>query len=577
MAKMIPSVLSPEVKSDAEKRIFEWFRDAPGTEDWYVLHSLGLAYHPRVIRGETDFLVLAPGLGLFAMEVKGGRVWRDSKGIWHFKNRFGHEDTKERGPFDQGNEGIFGIVKYIKANLNAAHSHLQYVLYGFGVMMPDIQYNAGIEEKQWQVFDIRDARTGHDVRKWIEQLSDGAAKDWKEHFTSDVGSKLPSVRDIQYICDLLRPEFDSIVSSGYRASVAEEQQIQLTKEQYNCLDQLDDNKRLLISGGAGTGKTMLALEAARRYAAAGERVALFCYNDALGKWMRRAFEEKTGKPLYAGTFHSYMTSLIPEKMSESAIDETDWFASILPGKVIDRYDGSVRFFDRIIIDEAQDLISHPVYLDVMDVLLAGGISRGKWVMLGDFSMQAIYSGGIDMEQVLQQLEDRTHPGRYRLQYNCRNTKEICEEIRIMTGTAVLPDKVAAISADPPEWKQWKDQDTELEKLTETLDKLLADQVEAGDITILSPVSRKNSVVSRLTKYAVRDYSPEKQENRLTFSTIQSFKGLENRFIILTDIESVADVKLMYVAMSRARYGLICLASDKAKDERDQIYIRRLFS
>ena len=36
MAKMIPSVISPEVKSNAEKRIFEWFRDDPKTVDWIV-------------------------------------------------------------------------------------------------------------------------------------------------------------------------------------------------------------------------------------------------------------------------------------------------------------------------------------------------------------------------------------------------------------------------------------------------------------------------------------------------------------------------------------------------------------
>ena len=60
MAIMIPSVISPDVKSDAEKRIFKWFKDAPGTDDWIVLHSLGLAYHSTLIHGETDFVVIAP-------------------------------------------------------------------------------------------------------------------------------------------------------------------------------------------------------------------------------------------------------------------------------------------------------------------------------------------------------------------------------------------------------------------------------------------------------------------------------------------------------------------------------------
>ena len=78
MAIMIPSVISPEVKSSAERKIFEWFQNAPGTDKWIVLHSLGITTHNKVIYGETDFLVLAPQLGIFALEVKGGRVKREN-------------------------------------------------------------------------------------------------------------------------------------------------------------------------------------------------------------------------------------------------------------------------------------------------------------------------------------------------------------------------------------------------------------------------------------------------------------------------------------------------------------------
>ena len=60
MSIMIPSVISPEVKSSAERKIFEWFRNAPGTGQWIVLHSLGITTHNKVIYGETDFLSLLP-------------------------------------------------------------------------------------------------------------------------------------------------------------------------------------------------------------------------------------------------------------------------------------------------------------------------------------------------------------------------------------------------------------------------------------------------------------------------------------------------------------------------------------
>lgn len=105
MARMIPSVISPEIKSNAERKIFEWFRDDPDTEGWVVLHSLGIANHRTVLYGELDFFVIAPKLGVFALEVKGGRV-SCNEGIWSFTNKYGKTTSKARGPFAQANEGM---------------------------------------------------------------------------------------------------------------------------------------------------------------------------------------------------------------------------------------------------------------------------------------------------------------------------------------------------------------------------------------------------------------------------------------------------------------------------------------
>ena len=99
MSIMIPSVLSPEVKSNAERIIFDYFKNAEGTDDWIVLHSLGIANHRKLIFGEVDFFVLAPNLGVFALEVKGGRVQRKN-GMWYFTDRYGNTNHKTRGPFD---------------------------------------------------------------------------------------------------------------------------------------------------------------------------------------------------------------------------------------------------------------------------------------------------------------------------------------------------------------------------------------------------------------------------------------------------------------------------------------------
>lgn len=283
MAIMIPSGVTNSVISSAEKKIFSWFQNAAGTDNWYVLHSLGLASHRTVIRGETDFLVLAPNLGIFALEVKGGEVKRLADGRWQFTDRNGQTGIRNRGPFDQANEGIHSIIAYVKQHLDSDHQHLQYVLFGSGVMFPDITYNSnGIDEDQKQIFDFRDS---HKVRGFVERLSAYAQQRWQEIYHFSAATKLPDANDVKYIAAMLRGQFECVVSMNAEIAGTEREQLQLTKCQYDCLDGLEDNARCLITGYAGTGKTMVAAEAVKRFAQAGERVALFCYNAGLSDWL----------------------------------------------------------------------------------------------------------------------------------------------------------------------------------------------------------------------------------------------------------------------------------------------------
>ncbi|MGI8640889.1 MAG: nuclease-related domain-containing protein, partial [Pyrinomonadaceae bacterium] len=88
MARMIPPYLSADIKSQAEKKIFEFFKNDPSASNYTVLHSLGLSRHIKRQYGEIDFVVLAPGEGIFCLEIKGGRIKREN-GLWTFTNRFG--------------------------------------------------------------------------------------------------------------------------------------------------------------------------------------------------------------------------------------------------------------------------------------------------------------------------------------------------------------------------------------------------------------------------------------------------------------------------------------------------------
>ncbi len=577
MAIMIPSVLSPEIKSNAERKIFEWFQCAPGTDKWIVLHSLGIATHNKIIYGETDFLVLAPHLGIFALEVKGGRVKREN-GLWYFTNRYGKTNQKSRGPFEQAKDGIFSIVDAMKKRVDMEHYRVTKVLFGYGVMFPDIEYtSSGIDEEQWQIFDSRD---GTNVKQFIMRLAEGVKTKWETVYGPLDKSRLPDVEDVRYMLSILRGDFDCAVSMNVQLRNANESLIALTKDQYRCLDQLDDNPRCLILGPAGTGKTLLAIEEAKKFAARGDRVALFCFNANLADWLSNYFDNmpESVRPQYVGTFHKYMINVAksaktlpvyphdPDKVQQ-------YYQKELPRAAALALLESGGQYDIIVVDEAQDLICDS-YLEVLGNSLKKGFSRGRWTMFGDFSMQAIYAAGVTGTEMIDKMDEQTSFIRFKLTVNCRNTKPICKEIETVTGFKSPNGLWTKVDGPPVQYITWSSMEDQRKKLTTLLEQLADSQISPEQITILSPRKRENSVVSMLDGNTVKDFRIPAGTS-MTFCTIQAYKGLENTIIILTDIESFSDEKLMYVGLSRACSGLFILESEVAKKEYDELWIRRL--
>lgn len=176
-------------------------------------------------------------------------------------------------------------------------------------MFPDIEYtSSGIDEEQWQVFDSRD---GSNVKQFIKRLAEGVKSKWEALYGPLNKSKLPDAADVRYMASILRGDFDCAVSMNVQLHNASEALIALTKEQYRCLDQLDDNPRCLIQGPAGTGKTLLAIEEVKKSVARGEKVALFCFNSNLADWLNSYFSDmpESVRPEFVGTLHKYMTQV----------------------------------------------------------------------------------------------------------------------------------------------------------------------------------------------------------------------------------------------------------------------------
>ncbi|MCC7083421.1 MAG: NERD domain-containing protein/DEAD/DEAH box helicase [Pirellulales bacterium] len=278
MARMIPSTIHPHVRSSAERRLFEVIRDAPGTEDWVCLHSLGLARHASKRRGEIDFLLLTRK-GIFVLEVKGGGVAREG-GIWRFTDRYGDVHSKHESPFDQASSGMFALEEDIRREYQQDERRSR-LLFGFGAMFPDIVFDVtGTEADPRQVYDSRDRR--RPITQFVDRLAAYCREcDMRNRY-------MPTPKDIEAIAAFLRGDFDLIPPLGVLVEAAAEQLLSLEREQYAVLDALEQypKPRMLVQGGAGTGKTLLAVEAARREARKGQGdILLLCYNRFLASFL----------------------------------------------------------------------------------------------------------------------------------------------------------------------------------------------------------------------------------------------------------------------------------------------------
>lgn len=576
MSLMIPDVYDIEKSSDAEVKIFHWFERDPRTSDWIVLHSLALDKHSTLIQGEIDFLVIAPNLGVFAMEVKGGRVEREA-GKWKYTDRNNNVSYKARGPFEQASDGIFSIFNLIKQKFGN-DSKLSKLLFGHAAMFPDIEFDYESPEfHKTQVFDIRN---GSNVYDFIKNLSGYCKYKFQEKHGSFSIDKMPTKNDTKTISDFLRPNFEVKIPLLHLLNGADDKITRLTEEQYNAIDSISDNKRILVLGSAGTGKTVIALQTLKKMVISGnDNVALFCYNSNLGEWLGEyAGNNFKSENYFVGSFHSFLIQIvkrvIPDKISRINDFDDDFFSSELPLLALEALEKCPKTFDYIIVDEFQDLFNEN-YLLVFDEILKNGFERGRWIFFADFANQNIFSEGtLNESQCIDHLENITSFSISRLKINCRNTIKIVNEIEIVMNIKYksISNQVDGVPVHHHIYSSFENEILELNKLVLSIKK---EKIQPKDIIFLSPKKFSESAASRIDEKMVLFNPCSNEAKSFAFSTIQGFKGLERKIVVILDVDNYEQIKLLYVGFSRARTMLHVFETKEASDQRYEKLAERI--
>ncbi len=517
---MIPS--QPlSTNSQAEKRVFDQLRatfSGPDQNDWFALHSLNLPRHEYKRFGEIDFVVCGPG-GLFVLEIKGGRV-SCQDGIWETTNRFGETERLRESPFKQAEGALHGL----RGKLQASHSSV--LVTGYGVVMPDVERLPASAE--WDRAVLADGRDFRQFKRWLDRF----IRYWR---AKDVRKTTASASQLKALQQYLRPDFEAVLPLHVFAHDVETRIVRLTEDQLKLVDIVEANPRVICSGGAGTGKTMLALELAKRWCASGMQTVLACHSP----WLKRYLERNSVPGLIVSLAKSIQVTA-----KRVGIDK----------------------FDALIVDEGQDILNMEA-LDQLDNRLRGGISEGNWCFFHDINNQSGLCGYFEPD-AYDYLESFS-PAKIPLRTNCRNTRPILQRIQ----NALDADVGNSGVGDGPEVREVHASDKA--DAIRTLEKELHNLVEnegfaLGDIVVLSPFVFARSWTCSLSEdlrdsISVLDEASPRNENRheIGFAQIDQFKGLESEVIVLVDMPGPGCGQnlrpLHYVGMSRARalLSMIC--------------------
>ena len=544
----------PHGHSDAETAVFDALSQLP--DDWYVLHSLWLDTHNRKAHAEVDFIVIGPRAVLL-LEVKGGQVYRDVNG-WHFVTRAGrHVDTKPEGPFDQVRSAYYALKQhFIRSNrLDLFHG----VVWGYGVVLPDCILSISGHDPSIGTnlyLDMRSFPAG------LKPFLDSLASHWAEHLRERQGSRVSGISEVisqsirKDIYTLLRPDFEVVRGRGAAARGVQGQIQTLTQEQLSVLDQLAANRRGLLEGAAGTGKTVLATEQAMRQALSGKRVLFTCFNRLLAEEIGRWTSDIPN--LDVANYHQLIVSLLKRAGLSHTVDANwDEFNRRVEDLVIQALDllsGAFEPYDYLVMDEAQDLMTQP-FLGSMAMLLNGGMRGGCWTVCVDRA-QTIFSPNFE-ESALADLEQTGAIAT--LTVNCRNTQEIAAHVAGLSGLAVA--RTRGTHGPDVEIDYYEDRRELLTLVRKAANRLIREFSDAGlpasEIILLA--ADTVAFPDRLTDpgFFLRPVSPASQrlENHLLMATVQSYKGLEADAVILLGTESItspAGKRLLYVGGSRAR-------------------------
>lgn len=524
MAVLVPDDFPIGSLEHSERVVVGQLVDRLG-DDWWVVPRV-----PVTLRGrdrEIDVVLLHAVHGMVVVEVKGGTVTRE-EGAWFQDGR-----PLDPGPIAQVTAAKHALAKRLKR----LPGHVPFIVHllAFPAVTEVPQGWLGVDLERSQVL-------GGDDLAWADERL-AALPPAERPLTEE---------DILRLLRALRPTvaFRTDPGGALRAST-----VRLNRLSEGIADHLADvgeNRRLVVTGPAGCGKTFLATTWVRRALDKEERVLLCCFNEPIAASLADRLGHRRG--VLVRHFHGLATDLLePLGLETPAEADRTWFEDELPKAFAEAVDRIEARFDLVVVDEAQDFA--PGWIATLEALLDPAGPR-RLIQLGDAS-QALYPRGWAPDPAAAQLPLRS---------NLRNTKSIAEALRGLGGGAPFVGAATgpAVSHLPARGRR------EVRKhLRNAVTEALAAGIPPARMAVLTTHRqlRDDLLADPPDDVALARWE-ERDEDSVVCETIHRSKGLEFAvvFVVGLDDEPV-DRAVLFVGASRATWWLRTVGTDAVRLDR----------
>ena len=470
--------------------------------------------------GEADFIIAMKNFGIIVAEVKGGEVkYNANYDLWTTTN-----DIKIKNPIEQAKKSKYFILNQLRE-----HNEKPFIIHI--CIFPSINkksspknFGANIPNRLVAYKDDLDT-----IDKFVLKIFMNNEK-YSPRFNLGLSSK-----SIKILNELLAKDF--VLKNEFKTYI-QDKEIEiglLSIEQKKYLDIFNKQNRSCFEGGAGTGKTTLAIEKAKQLK---EKTLFLCFNVALANYIKDKLADYPHIHIF--NIDKFIT-LYSKNKNISNKSQTYW--NILEDKDWDPY-------FNIIIDEGQDFepnLWEPISMSLKD-------DYGIFWIFYDAN-QNLYRNRIDE---INKIIGKPNI----LIENYRNTREIFNCLKeFYTGQKYISKGPEGFEINYIE----KNNKDIIKVIENELNKLIINEnIPPKMIGIITTCSLENSPFKDIRKIGNHKIINLIHTNNeaITLDSVHKFKGLEKPIIIFYCDEKYSDWKeLIYVGISRAKSALTIISSN----------------